>query len=150
MMNLPGPPTVIIFDFDGVILDSTGIKEQAYVTIYANEDPEKIAQMLSHSKLHGGITRRVKLAHYERELFGRSASSGTIDRLAEQYAQIVLGAVLECSFIAGAEEFLEHALGKVEMHVVSGTPHHELCDVVGKRGLAKYFQSLHGAPAGKR
>lgn len=66
-------------------LDSTGIKEPAYVTIYADDDPEKIARMLSHSKLHGGVTRRVKLAHYERELFGRSASSRTVDRL-EEYA----------------------------------------------------------------
>jgi phosphoglycolate phosphatase-like HAD superfamily hydrolase len=35
------------------------------------------------------------------------------------------------------------------MHVVSGTPHDELCDIVARRGLAKFFQSLQGAPAGK-
>jgi phosphoglycolate phosphatase len=65
------------------------------------------------------------------------------------YSQLVLGAVLECSFIAGAEEFLRHALGKVDMHVVSGTPHGELCDIVEKRGLAKFFQTVQGAPASK-
>jgi len=40
-------------------------------------------------------------------------------------------------------------LGKVDMHLVSGTPYDELRSIVEKRGLARFFQSLHGAPASK-
>jgi beta-phosphoglucomutase-like phosphatase (HAD superfamily) len=34
----PNPPKVIIFDFDGVILDSADIKLRGYIMIYAAED----------------------------------------------------------------------------------------------------------------
>jgi beta-phosphoglucomutase-like phosphatase (HAD superfamily) len=59
-MNLPHPPKVIIFDFDGVILDSAAIKLQAYSDIYAREDPDKLPLLVEHATYHGGITRRAK------------------------------------------------------------------------------------------
>jgi beta-phosphoglucomutase-like phosphatase (HAD superfamily) len=58
---LPHPPKVIIFDFDGVILNSANIKLRAYSAIYSDEDPKKLTTLIAHSQLHGGITRRMKL-----------------------------------------------------------------------------------------
>ena len=54
---LPNPPKVIIFDFDGVILDSANIKLLAYSAIYSGEDPKKLAALIAHSQLHGGMRR---------------------------------------------------------------------------------------------
>jgi phosphoglycolate phosphatase-like HAD superfamily hydrolase len=136
----------IIFDFDGVILDSAKIKVDAYVTIYANEDPAKVRQLVEHAGIHGGTTRRVKFAQYERELFGRSGDAESVERLSHRYSELVYGAVMKCPFIDGAESLLAVANGKVDMHVVSGTPEDELHSVIKERDLARFFRSIRGAP----
>jgi hypothetical protein len=62
-------PAAFIFDFDGEVLDSAQIKVDAYVKIYADENPVKVRELVRHAHLHGGTTRRVKFAQYERDLF---------------------------------------------------------------------------------
>ena len=150
-MRLPLPvrPQAIIFDFDGVILDSAGIKLDAYATIYADEDPAQVAELMRHARLHGGTTRRTKFAHYERALFGRSGDAASVERLSERYTRLVLGAVLRSAFIEGAQALLAAAQDKVDMHVVSGTPDAELRLVIAERGLAPFFGTVWGAPATK-
>ena len=146
----PNPPKVIIFDFDGVILDSADIKLRGYMMIYAAEDPRKLRALVEHCQLHGGITRRTKFAYYEREFFGRSGDADAVESLCRRYSELVLPAVLDCRYIDGAEQFVQRANGKVQMHVVSGTPDDELQLIIRQRGLAPYFKSARGAPATKR
>lgn len=146
---IPAPPDAIIFDFDGVILDSAQIKIDAYVTIYADEDPAKVRELVRHAHRHGGTTRRVKFAQYERELFGRAGDTESVERLSARYSELVFDAVMQCPFIEGAHSLLSTAARRIEMHVVSGTPEDELCKIVEARGLAPFFQSVRGAPTTK-
>lgn len=143
-------PKVIIFDFDGVILDSADIKLRAYTTVYKDEESAKLKKLVEHAQLHGGVTRRIKFEYYERELFGRPGDAKTVDALCRRYSEIVFDAVMKCPFIEGAQQLLERADGKVAMHVVSGTPQDELGRIVEARGLAHFFRSVRGAPAKKR
>jgi phosphoglycolate phosphatase-like HAD superfamily hydrolase len=145
-LPLPRPPVAIIFDFDGVILDSTPLKHQAFFKLYAGEDPKKLEEMARHDRIHGGVTRRVKIAHFEKNLFGRSGDKDSVEELALRYRDIVFDAVMATRFIPGAKELLEKGLGKIDMHLVSGTPLDELSVIVEGRGLNKYFKSLQGGP----
>lgn len=142
-------PVALLLDFDGVILDSVGIKIDAYLHIYANEDPEKLKAILEHQRTHGGVTRRLKFRYFETEVFGRVISDEGIEILSTAYTRLVHEAVLTCPFIPGARELLDCVRGKAAMHVISGTPREELEDVVKRRGLTPYFTSLHGAPVTK-
>lgn len=148
-LPLPRPPAAILFDFDGVIVDSARLKTQAYAKIYADEDPAKVAQAMRHQQLNGGITRRATLAHFERSFFGRSGDADSVERLATRYAQLVYDPVVACPFIAGAQTLLNRAMGRVDMYLISGTPQEELVEIVRARGLGRFFKSLHGAPTGK-
>ena len=85
----------------------------------------------------------------ERELFGRSGDAESVERLSRRYSELVFGAVMECPFIEGAYPLLVGAEGKVDMHVVSGTPDDELRAIIRERGLANFFRSMTGAPATK-
>ena len=143
------PPAAVFLDFDGVIVASVALKVQAFLTIYENEDKAKLDQILAYQRLHGGITRRLKFRHFERQLFGRPGDDAAIEKLARAYAGIVHDAVLSCPYIAGAIEFLDAAKGRTALHVVSGTPEEELLDIVERRGLAPYFATVQGAPTSK-
>ena len=45
---------VLALDFDGVIVDSVKLKVDAYLTIYADESPEKLAAVLDYQRRHAG------------------------------------------------------------------------------------------------
>lgn len=146
---LPLPPKAILFDFDGVIVESTGIKREAYATVYQGEPADKIAAVLDYQRLNGGLGRREKFTYFERRVFGRLADAASIERLAQSYRDLVYNAVLACPFVTGAIEFLELARGRVDMHVISGTPQAELVDIICIRRLVAYFRSVYGAPLSK-
>lgn len=145
-LPLPRPPAAIIFDFDGVILDSTPLKHQAFFKLYAGEEPAKLQEMAQYDRIHGGVTRRVKIAHFEKALFGRPGDKDSVEKLAMRYRDLVFDAVMACRFIPGARELLDQGLGKIDMHLVSGTPLDELKLIVEGRGLSKYFKSIQGGP----
>lgn len=149
-VRLPQRPAALFLDFDGVIVQSVRLKIDAFLHIYAGEDPEKLAAVLAHQRAHGGVTRRLKFRHYERHVFGRDADDERIEHLSRRYTQLVHDAVLACPFVVGAREFLEQAHGRTNLHVISGTPIEELADIVRRRDLARFFTSLHGAPETKR
>lgn len=141
--------SAIIFDFDGVILQSVDIKARAFAEIYRNEEPAKIEAVVHYQLLHGGVSRRDKFIHFESDLFGRQPDSAVIDGLCRRYSEIVLDRVMACPFVRGAVEFLEEAHHRLPLHVVSGTPQSELERIVEHRGLRGYFQDVIGAPTRK-
>jgi HAD superfamily hydrolase (TIGR01509 family) len=148
-LRIPWKPVAVILDFDGVIVESVELKVQAFLTLYAHEDPAKLKEILDHQRAHGGVTRRLKFLYFEQKLFGRPGDPATIERLATDYSKLVHGAVLACPFIAGAIDFLEAMTERSDLHVVSGTPEEELLDIIERRELARYFKSVHGAPKTK-
>jgi phosphoglycolate phosphatase len=148
-MRSRAPTEQIIFDFDGVILDSADLKTRAFAQVYAGEDPAKIAQVVEYQELHGGVGRVEKFAHFERQLFGRPGGPEAVASLCESFAAIVDEAMRRAEFIAGARALLDFCLGKVRMHVVSGMPHEDLKRIVAERGLGGYFDLLYGTPTTK-
>jgi len=144
------PPAALLMDFDGVVLDSMELKTQAFGTIYDDESRARRDDVLAYQRLHGGVSRREKFAYFEREMFGRSGDAESVERLAQRYRELVYERVLACAFVRGALEFLELAQGRIELHVISGTPQEELADIIARRGLGRYFRSVTGSPTTKR
>lgn len=139
----------IIFDFDGVIVDSATIKSDAFAEIYRGEDPERIAMVVAYQLLHGGVSRRAKFEYFEREIFGRAGDTASLDALCRRYGELVVDQVLACPFIAGAPEFLERYCERMPLYLVSGTPQGELELIVGERSLSPFFRQVVGAPTTK-
>lgn len=144
------PVEAIIFDFDGVILDSAGVKTQAFAHCYAGEDAGRIAAVVDYQQRHGGIGRREKFAHFERSLFGRPADPESLDALCRRFAAFIATAMREVPFIPGAREALERLHGRLALHLVSGMPEDELQAVLAQRDLLPFFASVAGSPTPKR
>ena len=145
----PGGFCSILFDFDGVILDSARLKTEAFVHCYAGAPEDRLREIVAYQERHGGIGRREKFAHFERTLFGRSGDAATVDELCARFARHVDTAMLEAPFIPGALEALRALSDRMPLHLVSGMPEIELRQVVEKRGLAPFFASIDGSPTTK-
>jgi HAD superfamily hydrolase (TIGR01549 family) len=139
----------IIFDFDGVILDSVDIKTRAFARLFEEHGPEVVGQVVAYHLANGGVSRFRKFAHIHEHLIRAPLSDEESERLGERFSELVFDEVVKAAWITGAPEFLAENCARYRLFVASGTPQDELERIVQLRGLGKYFASIHGSPATK-
>lgn len=139
----------MIFDFDGVIVESADIKTSAFRTMYERHGREMAEVAVMHHVANGGISRRKKIRHLHRTYLNHELSEDDLDHLCRQFALVVEDAVVAAAAVAGAHDLLAANSGRRQQFVVSGTPHDELLRIVGRRGLARFFEEVFGSPPEK-
>jgi phosphoglycolate phosphatase-like HAD superfamily hydrolase len=139
----------IVFDFDGVILESADIKTEAFCELFTHLGPSMVAQVREHHLANLGISRFVKFDWIYDNLIGQPLADTERLELGERFSSIALRKVLECPFVPGADAALAMLAGRYPMFVASGTPQSELDRVVDARELRRYFVEVWGSPREK-
>lgn len=140
---------VIVFDFDGTLVQSNAIKYQAFFQLFPDDDDyEKvIRKVLSED---GEATRYVIL---ERILALLEVSPDTrphrVADLAHEYNEIVLRGVKRCPECPGAEDLLRELSKRYPLFLSSTTPESALREIVAFREWSGYFQEIFGYPRKK-
>jgi len=142
-------PAAVFFDFDGVVCDSVDVKTAAFDELYRDHDKSVRAMVRTYHLEHGGISRYEKIRHFETVINGEPPTQMLIDKKADQFADLVVEAVIASAYIPGAERALASFHALCPLFVVSGTPQEELRVIVERRGLADFFTGVYGAPAKK-
>jgi HAD superfamily hydrolase (TIGR01549 family) len=138
----------IVFDFDGVILESADIKTRAFMALYAAY-PEKLPAIREYHLSHAGISRYVKFEYFQKEILGLSYTEEDRVRLSAEFERLTYEEILRCPEVAGAEQLLRRLGGRVLRIVASGTPHEELRKIVADRGMGSWFDETWGTPRTK-
>src|SRR5690625_954567 len=145
MRSLCFDASAVIFDFDGVILESVDVKTDAFKELF-RAYPEHQEAIVAYHENHLGVSRYHKFAWIYQELLGTMLSPSEEKRLGQQFSDLVLGKLLDCPFVPGAVELLEELKERhVPAFVASGTPQNELNWLVAHRGLSAYFQEVWGS-----
>ncbi len=139
----------ILFDFDGVLCDSNGLKGDAFMALYVGDGPEAQAAIRAFHDRNGGMPRREKLRRFEHDILGRDIDERRIDGLVDRFADAVEQAVVRCSPIPGAAEFVAAHGGRLPLFVISATPHEEMVRIIEARGMRPHFVEVYGSPPGK-
>ena len=140
---------VIIFDFDGVLVESVDIKTKAFEGLYYEYGPEIVKRVIGYHLEHGGVSRYEKFRYFHETLLGIPLDEDKKIELADRFSKLVEDAVVDCPFVPGAREFLEDNYKKFALFVASGTPEDELKRIISRRGMSGYFLGTYGAPAKK-
>jgi phosphoglycolate phosphatase-like HAD superfamily hydrolase len=140
----------IIFDFDGVLVDSVDIKGQAFRRMYEQHGGDIGQQVYEYHMQHGGVSRREKFKHFSKLFFNKKLEAEELESMCDQFSNIVTDMVANASWIKGAKQFLEDNHENIGLHVASATPIDELLDIMRQRNMCHYFQSIKGSPAQKR
>lgn len=144
----------VVFDFDGVLVDSNEIKYQAYFDAFTGEQPN-----LDHiiRRVHGradGFDRFQLIREVLREA-GTSADPKIreVDQrataIAERYRLITEEKVSQCAEIPGASHALAVLHKSLALYINSATPEDTLRQIVERRGWKHYFRDVMGGPHSK-
>lgn len=136
-------PQVIVFDFDGTLVDSNAIKRTSYYEVLADipGHREKIDAILDRPD--SGDRHDVFKAFCRAADLPDSACADLVAR----YSDVTERAITECPAMPGALEtvarFAETAL---KMFVSSGTPRDALDAILRRRGMRDLFIDVYGMP----
>jgi len=147
---LPKNINAYFLDFDGVVVESTAIKTEAFYEVY-KPFGENIARMAKEYHLeHQGITRAVKFHEIHQRFLGKECSENEQAILSQVFSKFVFEEILQCPLVEGIIEFLqENQKNNIPVFLMSATPDEELRRIVDHRGLSPYFTEIHGAPRTK-
>lgn len=139
----------IIFDFDGVIVESAEIKTKAFGKLFEQDYPEKVATIVDYHMQNAGISRYVKFRYIYNNILKLPLSETQEQYLGRKFSEIVLEEVLSAPFVPGAKEFLVSHCKEYYLIIASGTPEDELHDIVARRQIGFFFREMHGSPKRK-
>lgn len=140
----------IIFDFDGVILDSVNVKTNAFAKMFEEYGDEIKAKVVAHHLANGGISRFEKFKYYYKEFLGVELSDDELNQLGEKFSTLVYREVINSPMIPGALEFLEKQKLYSANFIASGTPEEEILKIAEEKRLTKYFKKIYGSPKTKK
>ena len=134
----------IVFDCDGVVLDSNVVKTQAYFRTAKNlgaTDAEAKALVDYHVKL-GGISRYHKFDYYLREILQQPATKGAIQAFLDEFGRELEVGLMECNIADGLFE-LREATPNAKWSILSGGDQQELRTLFAKRKLSTGISLEH-------
>lgn len=138
----------IIFDFDGVIIESFDIKTEAFRELFKTY-PEHVDKIVEYHQQNGGVSRYKKFKCIYSEILKQPLDEETLKELGEKFSGMVVEEVKKCPYVPGAPEFIRKRSKNLKLFIASGTPEDELRSIVASRGLSEHFKGIYGSPATK-
>lgn len=141
----------IIFDFDGVVVESGKIKTQAFAELYRPYGEDIVEKVVQFHTRNGGMSRYRKFRHFQQHFLNKPPLTEEEEKQLDiRFSGLVVEAVIAAETVPGAVELIRQQAERIPLFVASGTPETELKIIVERRGLTPYFTAVRGAPALKK
>ena len=141
---------IIIFDCDGVLMDTNLLKCEAFGKAVEGYPQKIVEDFVEHCKRTFGVSRYIKfkefLSDFAKEPFQEDKYNGFLNK----YAKKCIKAYENAEITPGCINLLSELLSlNKEMYVASGSDEKELNDILKDRELSKYFNAIYGSPKTK-
>ncbi len=136
----------IIFDFDGVILDSVDLKNQAFEKIVENYNPNIKKKFINFHLKNLGISRKIKLKFLEKLLVKNQLVYN--DKISKNFDKIMNNKLKKATLIPGVRSFIVRHKN-LNLFISSGTPERDLKKKCIEKKISKYFKKIMGTPRSK-
>lgn len=150
-MPVAAPIKALIFDCDGVLIESAKIKTSAFSRLFMEICPERVREIVQYHVSNAGISRYVKFKHIYGQILNLPLTFEKEQALGEKFSELVRTELLEAPLVPGAQAFLETASSRRThlLFVASGTPESELYEVARAKAIFHYCLEWHGSPKSK-
>lgn len=142
--------SALIFDFDGVLVDSVHVKTEAFSEIYKRYGENVHSNVIKHHLENGGMSRFEKFSFYHKNFLNLELEESDLKLLTDSFSKLVKKKVINSPEIKGANFFLEQFCVKSKLSFVnSATPQKEIEEIIKERKMDKFFTSIYGSPNSK-
>jgi phosphoglycolate phosphatase-like HAD superfamily hydrolase len=138
-----GAIKILIFDFDGVIVESNGIKDEAFRQLFSRF-PDQLEEMMNYHKEHVSASRVFKF-NYLLSLLGKTDDEVLHKQLMVDFSGITLNLMKQVPLVFGATAFLNN-WPQIPKYLASVTPIDDLVSILENLGLTHYFKGVYGCP----
>lgn len=143
--------TTIIFDFDGVILDSMPIRKLGFVEALRDFPADKVAELLEYHERNGGLSRYHKFEYFYRQILKQPFEQSDILHLADTFSTIMKARLTDPSnLIPETIDFIKNNRQRYRFFIASGSDENELRFLCDALGISQHFESVHGSPTPKK
>ncbi|MEA2019453.1 MAG: HAD-IA family hydrolase [Campylobacterota bacterium] len=140
----------ILFDFDGVILDSMPIREHGFKEIFNSYKEENVDKLLKFHNINGGLSRFVKIKYFFENILKQTITNDEIESYAIKFSTIMKKELIKEKYlISNTIEFITNHQNKYNFHIVSGSEDKELNFLCEKLNISNYFITINGSPTPK-
>lgn len=139
------PFKILLFDFDGVLVESVDIKDRAFETLF-KDYPEHIEEIMDYHLSNNATVRYDKFRYITETILGQNYDKDTEKTLSEKFSSLVFTGIVECPYVKGAIELLDTYRDKLPIYLASRSPADELDKILDARSLKKYFKKVYAVP----
>jgi HAD superfamily hydrolase (TIGR01549 family) len=140
----------ILWDFDGVILDSMKVRDWGFREIFKSFDNEKVEALLKYHTLNGGLSRYVKIRYFYEEILGKEITENEVLEYAIAFSVLMKKELVNpTNLIQESLQFIKENYKNYSFHIVSGSDGEELRYLCEKMEISSYFMSIEGSPTPK-
>ena len=143
------PISCVVFDFDGVLLQSNAIKRDVYFKVF--EDFPPAAPVIEECLNKFPDVNRVELIRRVIDQLSDQHSSVIFDQdaLVNSYSRICEDDTSTCPEVEGTTFALVSMSENLPLYINSATVEDSLRRVVKRRDWTKYFRGVYGTPTSK-
>ena len=140
----------VIFDFDGVIVDSNHIKTEAFRVLFYNFSDELQQKIVDYHIKNEGLSRFIKLEYIFDNILDIAISTDRLKAYAKRYGELVINKIIDLPLKKGVLSTLTTLIdNKIKAFIVSATPEYEIKMIIKKKGLSNFFDGVYGSPENK-
>lgn len=139
---------VLVFDFDGTLVDSNLIKRRAFARCF-QEFPQHLEKILAYCWSHHHTPRGEKFRYVYERVLRLPYTQEIAMRLHARFDAETTSQIIEATETPGATPFLRQVSRGHLLSVLSSTPHEMLTHILERRGWKDYFARIQGAPVHK-
>lgn len=149
--NLARDYDVLIFDFDGVVLDSNSVKEQAFKVLFSAYPPEIQDQVVAYHRQNLGVPRAAKIRYYYESLLGESISDQSVQSLCQVFSDKTLERLSQSEIaIADTIGFIRKIHKHKKLFIASAADQNDVVKLCESHDLTDYFIGVFGSPTAKK
>jgi len=141
----------ILFDCDGVVLNSNFLKIEAYrlTALEFGASEEDAMKLVNYHIEYTGISRNIKFTYFLETILKKQADESSMNHLLKQL-NIEVERLLENCDIAEGLERLREKTKQAHWMIVSGGDQEEIIRLFSRKSLLKYFDvGIFGSPDSK-
>lgn len=139
---------MLVFDFDGTLVDSNPIKIEAFAKCFADY-PNQFEAIMAYCRENHHTPRFAKFRHVFEHILKKPYTPAIEKTLLQRYEAETTQRIIDAPEIPNAMALLRRWVNQKELVLLSSTPHAILLQILEQRKMRDYFSIIRGAPVDK-